>query len=147
MMKDYSININNKKLIPRYQVWLSTTQGDVLIKLRKDKKQNLTIGELTIEAEEISILLDRIEKEWSIKCEMSDLREAYNFKSLSHPLDIYGLIVSKVIQDDFPAPEGTEFIHYRDLDEILDRYDRENDFNESFYSLLAYMDNEYDKRF
>lgn len=133
---------NKKKII---QIWLTSVEGEVLVKNIPTNYKNLKISNLTIEAESIEAGIKEIEKKWGILCTEGDLKEVYSFESeVNRDIQKIGYVLKANLNDQHKSlilsKFSGHFIDYNEINDQVSLFRSSIDFKEAFYSLLAWMD-------
>ena len=149
-MQAYSTKIFTDTIIKEfYQTWLVVNDGAILVKnVHKIASQDIFVKDLTISGKSLSDILKKIEQEWGILSESTNLTSIYSFKSnikKNKEINGYALYLNLNAEHINSILEKGDytFIDYTELEDIVKYFNMNNDFKESFYSLLY----ELDKRF
>lgn len=155
-MKHYNINsktnytnvqVNEKIFTGSVQIWLITTNGEVLVKKDRNIKNEVEIANLTIQASNIAEAVREIDTKWGILCSAEDLEKIYSFKSESshRKSEIQGFVLQMNIDLKhyclIKERGFGEFIDYVYLEDLIKGHKQGHDFKEAFVRFLEFMSN------
>jgi hypothetical protein len=155
-MYNYSINsvINDPKntytvtpgqyLDQRVQLWITTPQGEVLIRKFNQKAETLETKDLIIESTDVISAIRQVENTANILCSKENLLGAYSLESKAEHLTVNGYILNvkldpfhkEIIEDNFKG----KFIDYKELASMFSGFKVDMNFKEALYNLMSILD-------
>lgn len=125
-----------------YHIWL-VVESEAVFMQQFPRTGTLQIEDITIVRKDLREILENIEEKWGILCQEDNLVHAYDFSTSQG--EVKGMVLkivggSSVKDIVLSRNEGGFFINYRDLDEKLSKYERNDSCKEAIYSLIGFLD-------
>lgn len=126
------------------QIWITTSNGEVLIKDFDQTNTTIDLQKVSIESNNLNSAIKEVEKATNILCSKDDLSEAYCLESNPDHQEVDGYILcinlntdyKSIIEDKFKG----RFVDYRELTSLLTNYKLDMRFKEAFYSLVSILE-------
>jgi hypothetical protein len=144
-MSYYNTTVDDNRTKFKFNIWLVNTFGYVLIDKSAKFSNPIHINNLTLESDNLDDLIKLVETSWGILCSKEDLKLIYSIHSDSE-ITKGNLLMLNLSWDQKTLIEnrcGGKFVNYRELEDKFGEHIEDDNLKESFYSLIAELDNVY----
>jgi hypothetical protein len=126
------------------QIWITTSNGEVLIKDFSQNQNTIALNMVAIESRDINSAIKEVEKSTNILCSKDNLSEAYCLEENSEHSGVEGFVLSINLNDEHKSLVEEKFkgkfIDYKELTALLMNYKLDINFKEAFYSLIFLLE-------